>query len=106
MSEKVIILNDSNFKTEIKKHKLAIVDFWAEWCGPCRMFAGIFEEFASENTDVVCVKVNVDNAPITSSEYKIMSIPSILFFKDGNLVKQSVGVIPKAMLKKIVDEIR
>ncbi|MDD5316784.1 MAG: thioredoxin [Candidatus Cloacimonetes bacterium] len=106
MSENIINLDDSNFKTELKKYKLAIVDFWAEWCGPCRMFASIFEEFALENKEVTCIKVNVDNAPKISTEYNVMSIPSIFFFKEGKLVKQTVGVLPKAMLKKIIDEIK
>ena len=106
MSENIIELNDSNFETTIKEKKIAVVDFWAAWCGPCQMFVSIFENFAKNNEDVFCAKVNVDNALKTAEKYKIMSIPSVLFFKDGTLVKQEVGVLPEDIIKKIVSEIK
>jgi thioredoxin 1 len=106
MSEGILQLTDKNFESEIKKHKIIVVDFWAEWCGPCRMFAGTYEEYAKENKDVSCAKINVDQAPVTSEKFGVMSIPSILVFKDGKLVAQKTGALPKAMLKTFVDSFK
>jgi len=106
MSEEILHLTDKNFEEEIKKHKIMVVDFWAEWCGPCRMFAGTFEEYSKENTDVICAKINVDQAPVTSEKFGVMSIPSILVFKDGKLVAQKTGALPKVMLKAFVDSVK
>lgn len=105
MSEYITELDDTNFKEKIKDKKIVIVDFWAEWCGPCHMFASTFESFAKENKDVFCAKVNVDKAPETSKEYQVMSIPTILFFKDNELKRTQVGVISKDILKQIVTEL-
>jgi len=104
MSE-IIELNDSNFKEIIKNKKIAVVDFWEEWCGPCQMFKSIFDQFAIENKDVFCAKVNVDDANQISKEYGVMSIPTIMFFKNGELVKQQIGVIPANIIKQIISEI-
>ncbi|HRS42420.1 MAG TPA: thioredoxin [Candidatus Diapherotrites archaeon] len=103
MSENILHLTDKNFDDEIKKNKFIVVDFWAEWCGPCRMFSGIYEEYSKENKDIVCAKINIDQAPVTSEKYGVMSIPSILVFKNGKLVAQKTGALPKAMLKSFVD---
>lgn len=99
-------LTDKNFEEETKKNKIVVVDFWAEWCGPCRMFAGIFEEFSKENPDVVCAKVNVDYSPMTSSKYNIMSIPTIMIFKNGEYVSQKSGILPKQLLKDFVNSVK
>jgi thioredoxin 1 len=99
-------LTDKDFEETIKKNKIVVVDFWAEWCGPCRMFAGTFEEFSKENTDVLCAKVNVDQAPVTSGKYNVMSIPTIIIFKDGKIVAQKTGALPKPMLKAFVDSVK
>ena len=105
MSEHVIELNDTNFKEKIKDKEIVVVDFWAAWCGPCQMFTSIFENFAKENSNVTCVKVNVDDSPKTSQEYKVMSIPTILFLKKGEVVKTQVGVISKDIIKQIVEKL-
>lgn len=106
MSESILHLTDKNFDEEIKKNKFIVVDFWAEWCGPCRMFSGTYEEFSKENPEVKCAKINIDQAPVTSEKYGVMSIPSILVFKDGKLVAQKTGALPKVMLKAFVDSVK
>lgn len=96
---------DSNFDDEVlKSDKLAIVDFWAEWCAPCSMIAPIVEELANEYNGRVNVgKLNVDENSETSTKYGIRSIPTILFFKNGAILKQVVGVRSKAELQEIID---
>ncbi|MFH0906392.1 MAG: thioredoxin [archaeon] len=107
MSDSLLHLDDSNFEKELKKNKILVVDFWAEWCGPCKIFGPIFEETAKENKDkdVKLAKVNVDEASKTASTYDIMSIPTIAIFKDGKLIKQQAGVMPKPILKKFIESI-
>ena len=100
MSE--VILNDVNFEEEVLKHKGPVmVDFWATWCGPCRMLGPVVEEFAGEYAGKVKVcKLNVDEAPDTSSKYRITSIPTIIFFKDGEVAGQTVGLQSKSALQE------
>ena len=95
---------DTNFKTDvIASDKLSVVDFWAEWCGPCRAIGPVIEELSKEYASTVKIgKVNVDNNPQVSLEYGITSIPAILFIKDGKVVDKLVGAQPKAnFIKKI-----
>lgn len=100
----VIELNDENFKTEILDEKgLAVVDFWAEWCGPCRMMGPIFDQTSEEAAGKAKFgKLNVDEARQTAAEFGVMSIPTLIIFKDGEKVDQLVGVQDKeTLLKKI-----
>ncbi len=92
--------NDSNFETlALKSDKPVIVDFWAEWCGPCRMVGPLVEEIAKEyDGKAVVGKLNVDHNPQVSAKYGIRSIPTILFFKNGLLVDKQVGAVPKNVL--------
>jgi thioredoxin 1 len=90
-------VNDSNFDdVVIKSNKPVLVDFWAEWCAPCRMIAPIIEEIGHEFADkVLVVKCDVDNSPTVAAKYSIRNIPTILFFKDGKIADKQVGVVPK-----------
>jgi thioredoxin 1 len=89
--------NDSNFEQEVlNAGKPAIVDFWAEWCGPCRMIAPIIEELSNEFGDkVVVAKVDVDSNPGVAAKFGIRNIPTVLFLKDGEVVDKQVGAVPK-----------
>lgn len=93
-------LTDSNFEElALKSDKPVMVDFWAEWCGPCRMVGPVVEELAKEYDGKALVgKVNVDNNPQVAMKYGIRSIPTILFLKNGEVVDRSVGAVPKAQL--------
>ncbi len=95
-----ITLSDESFDSEVlKSDKAVVVDFWATWCAPCRMIAPVIEEMAKEyeGRAKVC-KIDVDANPVVASKYGVMSIPSILFFKNGQLVDKVVGAVPKTQL--------
>lgn len=95
-------LNESNFDSEVlKSEKPVLVDFWAEWCGPCRMIAPIIEEMHAEYAGkAVLGKVDVDSAPSIAAKYGIRNIPTILFFKNGEVVDKQVGAVPKTTLEQ------
>jgi thioredoxin 1 len=101
-----ITVTDGNFGQEIEQGQgLSIVDFWAAWCGPCRMVAPIIEQLAGEYSGRLKVaKLDVDSNQQVSMKYNIRSIPSILFFKDGQHVDTVVGAVPKAMLERKIQE--
>ena len=96
-----IQLSDADLDESIKKYGILVVDCWAPWCGPCRMVAPVIDELAREmQGKIVFGKLNVDENPETSVKHKIMSIPTLLVFKNGNLVERLVGAYPKEELKK------
>ncbi|MEM1525035.1 MAG: thioredoxin [Nitrososphaerales archaeon] len=100
-----IELTDENFKEAIRKYPLLVVDFWAEWCGPCHMIAPIIEELAREyKGKIVFGKLNVDLNNATAMEYGIMSIPTLLIFKNGKLVDQIIGAMPKKILESTITQ--
>ena len=96
---------DGNFKKEVLESELpVVVDFWATWCGPCKMIAPVIEELAKEYDNKVKIgKVDVDENPNISGRFGVMSIPTIMFFKGGKVMEQTVGAISKADLKKKID---
>ncbi|HEX8949789.1 MAG TPA: thioredoxin [Dissulfurispiraceae bacterium] len=105
MAEGLVELTSATWENEVlKSNGLTMVDFWAVWCGPCRMIAPTVEELAKEYTGKVKVcKLNTDENPDIASKYKIMGIPTIMFFKNGEKVDQVVGAVPKPQLKAKID---
>lgn len=96
-------LTSDNFKTEVLESEVPVlVDFWAEWCGPCRMVLPIVEELSEELTDVKVGKVNVDEQPDLAMEYKIMTIPTLLVFKNGELANKTIGAMSKAEILELL----
>jgi thioredoxin 1 len=98
-------VSDANFETEVlKSAEPVVVDFWAEWCGPCRMIAPALEEISGSLAGKVkIVKLNVDENPATASKYGIMSIPTLMLFKDGQLASRQVGAAPKQKLEQWIN---
>ena len=105
MSE--VVVTDANFEEEVLKYQGPVmVDFWATWCGPCRMLAPVIEELATEYAGKVKVcKLNTDDGPDTSAKYRITSIPTVIFFKNGQVVAQTVGLQSKAALQEKLDSL-
>lgn len=93
-----IVLTKENFDEVIKNNPIVLVDFWAAWCGPCRMLSPIIDEIAEEMDDIVVGKVNVDNEGELAQRYGVMSIPTIVVFENGEVKTTSVGVKPKDVI--------
>ncbi|MCH4024397.1 MAG: thioredoxin TrxA [Acetobacter sp.] len=105
MSEKTVAATDSSFENDVLKAEgPVLVDFWAEWCGPCKMIAPALDEIASEmEGKVKVVKVNIDDNPETPNKFGVRGIPTLIMFKDGQAVNTKVGALPKSQLKQWVE---
>ena len=95
----VININNNNFQDEVMhSEKLVLLDFWASWCGPCRMVGPIVDEIAAERSDIKVGKINVDEQPELAAQFGVMSIPTLVVIKNGKVVNQAVGARPKAQI--------
>ena len=104
-TEKIQTLTDNHFETAINAGKPVLVDFWADWCGPCRRLAPTVDELAGEYEGrVVVAKMNVDEQPATPMRFSVRGIPTLLLFKGGQVVEQVIGVTDKDSLKKLIDK--
>ena len=104
---KTIVLNDDNFESKVLNSEIPVlVDFWAEWCGPCRALAPIIEEIAEDyGSELKVGKLNVDENPGASSAYDVRSIPTLIVFKDGAVLDRIVGALPKNQITDLVDSV-
>ena len=98
----VLHINANSFEEVVNSGKTVLLDFWAPWCGPCRMVGPILDEIAEENPDLVVAKINVDEEAELAQAFRVMSIPMLVVMKDGKVVNQSVGLKPKAQILAMV----
>lgn len=99
-------ITDSNISTILKDNKITLIDFWAPWCGPCRILGPIIDELAGDNPDIAIGKLNVDENSDTPLEFSIRGIPAIIFFKDGKEVDKVVGVVSKSALQDKINNLK
>ena len=101
----IIDITNENFENEVVKSEIPVlVDFWAEWCGPCRMIAPIVHEIAEQRSDIKVCKINVDNNPQLCNQFGIDSIPTLLLFKNGEVAAKSIGYSNKAVLESFINK--
>ena len=99
----VIAINKENFHKEVMlSEKPVLIDFWAPWCGPCRMVGPLVDEIAEERDDIKVGKINVDEEPELAAQFQIMSIPTLMVFKDGEVVSKTMGARPKAQINELI----
>lgn len=107
MGQNTLAVSDASFEKDVlKSDKLVLVDFWAEWCGPCKMIGPFLEEIAGEMTGQISVaKINIDENPMTPSKYGVRGIPTLMLFKGGQLVETKVGAMPKSQLASWIQSV-
>ncbi|HMA69373.1 MAG TPA: thioredoxin [Candidatus Mcinerneyibacterium sp.] len=101
---------EDNFKSEVENFEgVVVIDFWAEWCNPCKQFSPIFEKISDNYDDkdeIKFVKINIDNAKSLAAEYEIMSIPTLMILENGEVIKKKIGLMKEKDLKELIDNIR
>ena len=105
MSDKIVHTNDDTFDTDIlQSDKAVLLDFWAEWCGPCKMIAPLLNEIAEEYSDRMTVaKLNIDENPVSTGKFRVQSIPTLMLFKDGAVQAQKLGAMSKSQLTEFLE---
>lgn len=103
----ITVVTEANFDAEVRQQKrLVVLDFWAEWCGPCKMLAPVMEELSMEMPDVKFCKVNVDEEMQLAMDYRVAAIPMLLFFRDGEVAGKTVGYEPKESVKEKIENLK
>lgn len=102
----VLELTDQNFEEVIRQNDVVVIDFWAEWCGPCKMLGPVIKELAEANEGVVISKLDVTTNAKASTEFGVTAIPTLIYFKGGKVVQRTTGVHPKSSIQKIIDGLK
>jgi thioredoxin len=106
MATTTLELTDANFEQTLEKGGILFIDFWAQWCGPCKAFAPVYEATAGKHTDIIFAKVNTDEQQSLAQAFEIKAIPTLAIFRDGILIGQNAGAIPGAALEDVIKQVR